>query len=212
MFNPFAHDVTSNFKRYHQSPITDHQGTTKYPKLNEVGTLSGKVSREIEYRDLIYVNLDIKGNQGDQGYRKTVSAVLDFKTSMCYLKDDIMGLSVSENSNSHAQCKAMYGCGEFFKMDITLIDGTPINYDCMLMNHSLTKHAGILGINHLLIEGEGVQSITLIPGSLSEITFTGESAEYTTSTKPSIVEVIQQQFTTLKKRWKWRFQVEIMIG
>jgi hypothetical protein len=170
MFN--AHDVPNNFKRARYEPITPDTRM-----LTEVSPVSGKISNEIEYRDVIYISLDI---QGGHGYSKSISAVLNFQLNMCYLKHDFMGLSVSAE-DSTSQCTAMYGCGELYKMDITLIDGTPINYDCMLMNHSLTKHAGILGINHLLIEGEGVQSITLIPDSLSEINFTGTNAEYTVS-------------------------------
>jgi hypothetical protein len=141
--------------------------------LSDVSPLSGTVSTEVEYRDLIYVSLDI---QGDRNYRKTVSAVLNSQVSMCYLNNSAMGLNVS---GKNEQCSSLYGCGEFLSMDILLVGQNKINYESILLTNSAKKNEGILGINFFIQDPSkfpGPFSITLIPNTPSEIKFTAKNA------------------------------------
>jgi hypothetical protein len=159
-----------------QSP--DEMITPPLLTLTEVGPLSASFSATIEYRDLIYISLSIQGNKD---FHKTINTVLDSTSSMCYLKSGAMGLSVVANPICST---AIYGCGESFQMSIGLMEVSDpqVNYDCMLLNLSQSKHEGILGLN--LIGRPIQQVLTLIPLSPSEIKFSSEfsSAEYTVST------------------------------
>jgi hypothetical protein len=158
-----------------KSPTVDVIVTSSSLTLTDVGPISATFSSTIEYRDLIYASLDIQGKE----YHKTTHTVLDCTSSMCYLKTDAMGLSVT-----NPICTAMYGCGESFEMNIGIIDDRrdepQVSYDCMLLNFSRSKYESILGIS--LIGRPSQQVLTLIPLSQSEITFSaGSSAEYTIS-------------------------------
>jgi hypothetical protein len=128
-----------------------------FPKLSDVSPLAATLSPFIEYRDLIFVSLEITGRNN---YHKKISAILDSESSMCYLRSDVMGLSVSNKSS-----------GDKFKMNI----GTAVDYECLLVNDSY-KYEAIIGINSFSKPGF-FPYITLIPekfpGSLPEYTGKG---------------------------------------
>jgi hypothetical protein len=155
--------------------------------LSQASPLSGQVETEIEYRDLIFASLNVQGNGH---YKQNVSVVLNSQVTMCYLKSDIMGLSVSDKN---PLCTNAYGCGESFNMNILLVDSSnQVNYHCLLLKETPTKHEGILGINFFLKDGTPISTLTLKPHTPSEITFSSTGAEYTVS--KGTMEVNKQVF------------------
>jgi hypothetical protein len=166
--------------------------------LSDVGPLTAEFSSNIEYRDLIYGSLDIKGKE----YAKKISGVLDSKSSMCYFKSDIMGLSVTDT-----MCNSSYGCGESFKMDIGIdYIYDPASYNCILLSQSKTRHDSILGIN-LIDRLRAFPVLTLIPSSPSEIKFSPTGlAEYTVSTGTLIAEDLNENIHCIGDIAKVNFQ------
>jgi hypothetical protein len=76
------------------------------PSLKDASPLKGKLSSTIEYRDLIFAELQFQIS----GYQRKVSALLNSQSSKFYVKSDTLGIpSVPETLS---QCSSMYGYGD----------------------------------------------------------------------------------------------------
>jgi hypothetical protein len=120
------------------------------PTLEDVSPLSISASNKIEYRDLIYISLDIEGKD----YTKSVSGVLNSQSTMCYLTKDSLGLNISED---YIESSSIYGCGEYF--EITFND-YPESFEAMLLFNYRTKYEAMIGLNYFI---QHWPQITLVP-------------------------------------------------
>jgi hypothetical protein len=119
--------------------------------VEKLAAFTATISAEIEYKELIYVSVDISGASNNS---KRVSAVLSLGPNKLYMKSEALNLSISDSNDF-----SIYGIGKVFEMDLNICHSM-YKYEATILSNPTTLHDIDLSRKNT---ASRLPTITLIP-------------------------------------------------